>query len=106
WEQAARQGHAGARYNLGLLYAEGLGVARDDRKALILWSQAAEQGEIRAKYNLGVLYERGRGISGPATTWGCCTPKGGAAAGMMRRLWRVSVWRPGRGMPWPCTIWD
>ena len=34
WTALAEQGHAGAQYNLGLMYARGRGVPRDDEQAV------------------------------------------------------------------------
>ena len=41
----AEQGVAKAQYNLGLMYAKGNGVVKDDSKAIKWWTLAAEQGE-------------------------------------------------------------
>jgi TPR repeat protein len=45
WLPLAQQGYAMARYNLGLLYALGRGVARDDALAGRWFGQAAVQGQ-------------------------------------------------------------
>ena len=44
YEAAARQGLAGAQYNLGLLYANGQGVEQSNETARELWMKSAEQG--------------------------------------------------------------
>lgn len=46
---------------LGLAYAEGRGVPRDDGRALELLQKAASAGLRRAQLNLGTLYFRGQG---------------------------------------------
>ena len=51
---AADQGHADAQYNLGVMYANGQGVAQDDAEAVRLYRLAADQGDADAQYNLGV----------------------------------------------------
>jgi TPR repeat protein len=43
YEKAADQGHAGAQYNLGVLYAEGLGVPLDTMKARELFEKTDAQ---------------------------------------------------------------
>ena len=59
---AAEQGDASAQYNLGVMYATGRGVPKDDAKAVKWYRLAAEQGYARAQYNLGVMYATGRGV--------------------------------------------
>jgi len=48
--------------NLGMLYANGKGMARDYSKAAELYRQAADAGNLTAVNNLAVLYQHGRGI--------------------------------------------
>ena len=58
----AEQGHAVAQYNLGLLYANGQGVPKDDGQARQWYEKAAAQGRADAQVNLGILYDYGRGV--------------------------------------------
>lgn len=58
----AEQGHAGAQSFLGVLYANGQGVAQSKEEAALWYGRAAEQGHARAQSNLGVLYARGHGL--------------------------------------------
>ena len=60
---AADQGHAAARFNVGVIYDSGLGVAQDFAEAARWYRLAAEQGYAAAQYNLGALYEAGQGVS-------------------------------------------
>ena len=60
--QAAQQNHAKARCNLGIMFASGIGVARDDEKAARYYLAAATGGVPRAMFDLAVLYARGRGV--------------------------------------------
>lgn len=46
WHQAVEQGHGAAQYDLGLAYAYGIGVERNDERALVLWNLAGYQGDI------------------------------------------------------------
>jgi hypothetical protein len=57
----AEGGDAKAQVALGAMYAEGLGVAKDDREALRWYRMAAAQGVADAQNNLGVMYAEGRG---------------------------------------------
>lgn len=60
-EQAAAQGHSNAQNHLGCVHLKGLGVPRDDVKAVKLFRLAAEAGHVVAMGNLALcLYgERG-----------------------------------------------
>jgi len=44
WQKEAKAGDADAQYNLAYLYENGLGVPKDEAKALELYQQAANQG--------------------------------------------------------------
>ena len=50
-----------AQYNLGVFYAQGRGVRRDDRLAAHYYKLAADQGDAAAQADLGHLYSDGRG---------------------------------------------
>ncbi len=62
FEQAAAGGIANARYNLGVLYHQGLGVKADIDKAIELYDAAADLGHPEAQYNLGIAYIEGIGV--------------------------------------------
>ncbi|MGH9910436.1 MAG: tetratricopeptide repeat protein [Nitrososphaerales archaeon] len=51
-----------AQRYFGLMYANGLGVVQDYKKAASYTATAAEQGDTQTQYNLGVLYEHGLGL--------------------------------------------
>jgi hypothetical protein len=58
----ADHGHAGAQFNLGVMYEKGQGVAQDDVKAARWYRRAAEQGVAEAQSALGDAYHIGRGV--------------------------------------------
>ena len=58
----AEEGFAKAQVNLGIMYAYGRGVPRDDAKAVEWFRRAADQGDAFAQHNLGVFYQTGRGV--------------------------------------------
>ncbi len=61
WRPLAKQGHATAQFNLGVMYEDGRGVPQDYAEA-VKWHQfAAEQGHADAQHNLGVTYAAGQG---------------------------------------------
>lgn len=48
FETAAKQGYTDAHINLGLMYAKGIGVAKDLQQALYWWRLAEEKGHPTA----------------------------------------------------------
>ena len=59
WQRLAEQGDAGAQYNLGLLYHNGLGVERHRVTAAKWYVRAAEGGNADAQKAVGDLYMEG-----------------------------------------------
>jgi len=59
----AEQGHAGAQYNLGLMYDNGRGVTQDYKESVKWYSKSIEQGHAEAQYNMGVMYGNGNGVN-------------------------------------------
>ena len=51
-----------AQFNLGLMYANGEGVAKDYAKAFKWYRRSAEQGNAKAQGNLGSMYANGEGV--------------------------------------------
>lgn len=60
---AAKEGHSESQFNVALMYERGIGVAKDEKEALVWYDKAASQGSAAAQFNLGVLYENGRGTN-------------------------------------------
>ena len=58
----ARAGDAEAQYYLARLYAGGLGVKKDPKKAARYFRRAAEQGSLEAQFNLGSALVLGEGV--------------------------------------------
>jgi TPR repeat protein len=61
WKAAADEGKAEAQFDLGVLYAQGLGVRRDLTEAAFWYRKSAEQGNAEAEFALGQMYSRGWG---------------------------------------------
>lgn len=59
----AEQRHAGAQYNLGVIYDFGRGMPEDHAEAVRWYRLAAVQGDARAQTNLGFMFATGRGVS-------------------------------------------
>jgi TPR repeat protein len=68
----AEAGDAASQYELGLLYAIGQGVPKDDAQAVKWYRKAAEQNLPQAQYELGLRYSNGNGVakdSAEAAKW-------------------------------------
>ncbi len=59
---AARSGNAEAEELIGIMYAMGLGVTRDDRRAFEWYLRSAMKGHPGAQSGVGWYYEVGRGL--------------------------------------------
>jgi TPR repeat protein len=62
---AARSGNAEAEELIGVMYAMGLGVARDDMRAFEWYLRASMKGHPGAQSGVGWYYEVGRGMPAP-----------------------------------------
>ena len=62
YRKAAERGHAAAQRELGSMYSEGVGVAKDDSEAVRWFRKAAGQGDACGQNALGFLYSKGRGV--------------------------------------------
>ena len=63
WGRAAQQGNVTAQFNLGGMYANGQGVARNYKEALRWYQLAAQQGDAEAQSNIGLMYSEGEGVA-------------------------------------------
>jgi TPR repeat protein len=62
WRPLAEKGDVTSQYRLGIMYAEGKGVAADDQEAFKWFQRAAEKGSAAAQYNVGASYAAGIGV--------------------------------------------
>ncbi len=63
FKEAALQGVANARYNLGVLYHQGMGVEKNIDTAISWYRSAAALGHPEAQYNLAIAYIEGVGTN-------------------------------------------
>jgi TPR repeat protein len=80
------------------MYADGRGVAKDERQAVAWFTRAAEQGLADAQNNLGVMYENGKGVAKDerqAASWYAKAARQGF--GMAQRYLALLL-RDGRGV--------
>jgi len=88
WQPLAEQGDALAQVALAELYLTGLGVTRDDSKAVELFRQAALQGHGLAQLNYADFAATGRGRPRDtvvAYTWYMVAARQGVEAAERRR---------------------
>jgi hypothetical protein len=62
---AAQAGNADAEELIGVMYAMGLGVERDDRRAFEWYLRSSMKGHPGAQSGVGWYYEVGRGMPAP-----------------------------------------
>tara|TARA_Y100001934_G_C11755575_1_gene496811 strand:- start:53 stop:523 length:471 start_codon:yes stop_codon:yes gene_type:complete len=78
---AARSGNADAEELIGIMYAMGLGVERDDVRAFDWYLRSSMKGHPGAQSGVGWYYEIGRGMPAPdlvrAYTWYVLSAIGG-----------------------------
>lgn len=78
---AARSGNADAEELIGVMYAMGLGVERDDIRAFDWYLRASLKGHAGAQSGIAWYYEVGRGMPAPdlvrAYTWYVLSAIGG-----------------------------
>lgn len=63
WRKAAGKGNTTAMVELGVLYADGNGVTKDEAQAKKLFERASQAGNPRGTMNLAALTERGGGAA-------------------------------------------
>ncbi|MGO8916182.1 MAG: tetratricopeptide repeat protein, partial [Stellaceae bacterium] len=59
---AAQAGNRAAQFDMGAMYDNGRGVAKDVASAVMWYRRAAEQGDGRAAYALGLIYQEGGAV--------------------------------------------
>jgi TPR repeat protein len=83
----ARAGDPVAQFHLGKMYADGLGVPRDQVRAVAWYRAAAERGHAEAQYRLAVAYALGFGVKAShaeAVRWYRAAGKQGHAQAQLR----------------------
>ena len=62
FSNAAKRGYAPSQFQLGLMYLNGLGIKKNDGRALYWLEEAANQNHRRAQYHLGVIYRKEKSV--------------------------------------------
>ena len=84
--KAAELGDMTAHNELGIMYARGEGVEKDEEKAVYLLEMAAIVGHPDARYNLGFIEERNGNMERAVKHWIIAAKLGDT--GSMKALWR------------------
>lgn len=90
WQPLADEGNASAQNDLGFLYANGHGVAKDEVRAAQLYRQAAEQGLPIAQFNIGYCYLHGQGVP-PDPPVGVAWYRRAAEQGLVKAQFNLGV---------------
>lgn len=61
-KRAAAQGNARAQFDLGVMYATGKGVRKNERLAFNYFHKAARKNHSEAKFYVGLSFSQGRGV--------------------------------------------
>ena len=80
FRMAADKGHVAAQFELGQMYAQGLGVTQQFEEAAYWYLIAAKQGHAQAQFHLGFLYSHGQGVEQDyvkAYQWYCTSERCG-----------------------------
>ena len=62
FSMAAEQGHVESQFELGQMYAQGLGTAQRFEDAVAWFERAAQQGHAKAQFNLAFMISHGQGV--------------------------------------------
>jgi uncharacterized protein len=58
YRKAAAQSHSLAQFNLGIMYAAGQGMPRNEAESMVWMQKAADLGDAGAQYNIGLRHHR------------------------------------------------
>ena len=82
FRMAAEKEHAAAQFELGQMFAQGLGVNQQFEEAAYWYLLAAKQGHAQAQFHLGFLHSHGQGVEqdyAKAYQWYCVSERCGYA---------------------------
>jgi hypothetical protein len=52
-----------AQSDLASMYADGIGVPKDEQQAIYWWRKAGKNGDAKAVYNMALMYSDGKGVA-------------------------------------------
>jgi TPR repeat protein len=95
---ASSKGSVASLFAIGVIYANGFGVAQDYAEARKWYEQAAARGNSPAMNNLGQLYENGQGVTQDYTEAGRWFEKGMALGNPIAMTSLGELYENGRGV--------
>ena len=95
----AAQGDAKAQVHLGMLYANGHNVPKDDTQAAKWFQKAAAQGDATAQVSLGALYYLGEGVPKDDATARLLWERAAAQGKATAQVWLGTLYDKGNGVP-------
>ncbi len=95
----AESGDADAQYNLGKLYAKGLGVKEDYKQAAKWYQAASDQSHAGALVALGELYEAGQGVPNDDAEAAKCYRRAADQGNAVGQYSLAVLYVMGRGVP-------
>jgi S1-C subfamily serine protease len=107
--ERAQNGDATAQFNLGSMYANGIGVPKDSAEAEKWYRKAAEQGHAAAQLNLGRLYLPVDGSPRDAVSAVKWFRKAAEQGYAPAQLWLAGMYEVGVGVPKDsieCLAWS
>ncbi|RZU47372.1 Sel1 repeat-containing protein [Fluviicoccus keumensis] len=63
FHKSAQLGDPSGQFNLGMMYANGYGIGKNQAEAARWFKLSADQGKANAQLNLGMMYLAGRGVA-------------------------------------------
>ena len=93
FEKASKRGNGTGYGNLGFLYLQGMGVPKDETKAVQLLKQGAERDDAQSMFNLGWYYASQKQDKDEAIKWLLQAEKAGhpQARPMLQQLANVNI---------------
>lgn len=62
FKRLAEKEYTPAESDLAAMYANGIGVPKDEQQAVFWWRKAAKEGDAKAVYNMALAYSDGKGV--------------------------------------------
>lgn len=63
FKDLAEHDYEPAQSDLASMYADGVGVPKDDKQAVFWWRKAGKNGNAKAVYNMALMYSDGKGVA-------------------------------------------
>ncbi len=95
----AEQGDPRSQFRLGFMYARGMGVEKNEAKAVEWYREAAGQDHVEAQFRLGFMYGNGMGVEKNETEAFSWHQKAAEHGHVIAQYWLGSLYGHGKGVP-------